>query len=494
MTYRATSKHKRLSILHKGLLIISIPLVFELFFVFVLVHLLDESSQHIASEIRSQDKLVAVETMIKELSDSTTSAVIYNVTRQEEFKDRNEKSRGRLRKTYSKLARLCADDPDELESVQKLYASASGWMEQQDKALTMLPQARMSAFFAMPGFDEAQRLMLMRPEGAARVILDKEQKVQTVQPKLRQQSIIRLQILILFGLAIHISITVFLANLFAKYISQRLQNVLNNTFKLGARMPLDPPLRGTDEIADLDHALHETASEILDFEKFKEQLVAVVSHELRTPLTSVQGTLTLLEAGALGEFPPKTLIEVECAQRSVKQLIDLINNLLLLERLEAGSQVVRQAELNLADIIAEVLDGNEELAKSKNIQIECNFDYLPTTGDWEKLAQAVQIIVETSMLRSPDGGRIGILADVDQTQNNIELQVVDQGVALLPVQANTYFDRERDFEDIVGGKARVLTLALCKAIIIAHEGSLSAVTEGSNTYFLLKLPMRRPMP
>jgi hypothetical protein len=75
MTYRGDNKSGRQSILQKGLLIISIPLVFELFFVAVLIHLLDESGQHIAREIASQDKIVAVETMVKEISDSMTSAI-----------------------------------------------------------------------------------------------------------------------------------------------------------------------------------------------------------------------------------------------------------------------------------------------------------------------------------------------------------------------------------------------------------------------------------
>ncbi|MBX9693870.1 MAG: hypothetical protein K2Z81_15900, partial [Cyanobacteria bacterium] len=60
----------RLTVLHKGLIIISIPLIFELFFVVVLVDLLNQSAKHITNEMKSQDKLVGVETMIKELADS----------------------------------------------------------------------------------------------------------------------------------------------------------------------------------------------------------------------------------------------------------------------------------------------------------------------------------------------------------------------------------------------------------------------------------------
>jgi signal transduction histidine kinase len=457
--------------------------------VFVLIHLLDESGQHIAREIHSQDKIVAVETMIKELADSTTSAILYNVTRREDLHERNSKSRVKLRKNYARLTRLCADDPDELESASRLYASASGWMEQQDKAIASSPQDRMSAFFAIPGFTAAQQLLVMRPEGAARVILDKEQKVLTVQPKLRQQSIVRMQILILFGLAVHISITVFLANFFAKYISQRLENVLKNTLKLGARLPLDPPLRGTDEIADLDHALHETASEILEFEKFKQQLVAVVSHELRTPLTSVQGTLTLLEAGALGEYSEKSKAEIALAQASLKQLIDLINNLLLLERLEAGSQLMKQNEIDIGHIIVDVLDLQEETIEKKEIKVDCVFDELPMLGDWDKLFQVFEILIETCLMRVPSGETLKIVGSIDN-QDNIELKLFDSGPRLSSARAASYFDRTRDIDPSEGSKGRILHLALAQAIVVAHKGTLTAVSDSKSSHFELKLPMR----
>lgn len=493
MTYRATSKHTRLSILHKGLIIISIPLVFELFFVFVLINLLDESSKHITAEIQSQDKIVCVETMIKELSDSTTSAVLYNVTRRQEFKDRNEKSRTRMRKMYSKLVKLCSNNHAEADAVERLNQSANMYIEQQDRAFAMSPQNSMSAFFAIPAFFQTQQFMMMRPDGAPRTILDAEEKVQTVEPKLRQQSIVRLQILILFGLAVHISITLFLVNFFARYISQRMDNVLTNTLKLGARMPLNPPLRGTDEIADLDHALHETASEILDFEKFKQQLVGMVSHELRTPLTSVQGTLTLFEAGALGPISDKATVEIEKAQASLKHLIALINNLLLLERLEAGSQVLKSEDLDIAEMIDDALEEFAKLAESKDVAIQCNVSELTMIGDWEKLLHAFYIVIETSIKRAPPNSTFSISAD-SESGSNVEIKISDEGPALTAVRAATYFDRNRDNDDPEideDERGRILFLALSKAIIEAHGGSLGVSSDESQTCFTVKLPVRK---
>lgn len=523
MTYRETNKFKRLSILHKGLIIIAIPLLFELFFVFVLLHLLDESNSVIKKEIESQDKIVCVETLIKEISDSTTSSVLYNATRNESLRKRNERSRTRLRKTTAKLIRLCENDPAERDAALRLNRSATSWMEQQDRALVSTPQARLSAFFAIPGFVEAQQLLVMRPEGSTRVILEREQKLQSAQPRLRQQAIWRIQLLMLFGLTVHTTITIFLAYSFARYVSQRLDNVLTNTLKLGARMPLEQPLRGTDEIADLDHALHKTASEILNFEKFKQQLVAVVSHELRTPLTSVQGTLTLAEEGALGSFTERSLLEISKAQSNVETLIELINNLLLLERLEAGSQVIKQGLLDLKRLVLQAVKEKESFARSKNIQLDVvSLDQVreaihqvsaaqpensedshiqsandeqggtaeyQLVGDEDKLAIALGIMIDTALLRAPENSTVAVSLRIEQ--DRLEIRIVDPGMTLTAQQAHNFWDRTRELNQDEHGKARLLLLALTKLIVNAHDGTVSIATESKSTIQTVRLPQRR---
>ncbi len=496
MTYRENNKYKRLSILHKGLIIIAIPLLFELFFVFVLLHLLDESNSIISKEIESQDKIVCVETLIKEIADSTTSSVLYNVTRNEGLRKRNENSRAKLRKNATKLIRLCEKDPTERDAALRLNRSAISWMEQQDRALISMPQARLSAFFAIPGFVEVQHLLVMRPEGSTRVILEREQKLQSAQPRLRRQAIWRIQLLMLFGLTVHVTITIFLAYSFARYVSQRLDNVLKNTLKLGARMPLEPPLRGTDEIADLDHALHKTASEILNFEKFKEQLVAVVSHELRTPLTSVQGTLTLAEAGALGQFSDKSILEINKAQENIEMLIELINNLLLLERMEAGSQVVKQNTLNFSRLLHKVIEEKREKFESKKLQLkldgavtDCGQEDFHLVGDDEKLTLAVGIIFDTAILRAPEGSIVEVTLKIDQER--LELKITDKGSILTAQQAHNFFERTRDVDDEEQGKARTLLLALTKSIVAAHHGFISVSSDRKTTTQQLRLPQKR---
>src|SRR5208283_2343267 len=102
------------------------------------------------------------------------------------------------------------------------------------------------------------------------------------------------------------------------------------------RQTLNPELGGSDEIAHLDHVFHAMVRELDDADKVKKQLISMVNHELRAPLTSVSATLTLLEAGALGELSEPVRRRLISTESDVKRLISLINDLLDIEKMEAG--------------------------------------------------------------------------------------------------------------------------------------------------------------
>ena len=95
----------KLSILHKGLMIVSVPLLFEALFVAVLVSQIDQTATHINREMRSHDIIIAVETVLKEIAASTTTAIIYNVSRRPDLLDRLEESHEEIRSSSARLPR-----------------------------------------------------------------------------------------------------------------------------------------------------------------------------------------------------------------------------------------------------------------------------------------------------------------------------------------------------------------------------------------------------
>lgn len=490
----------KLSILHKGLLIVSIPLLFEVFFVIVLVNQIDQTSEHIKIEKRSQDIIISVETILKEIADSTTSAIIYNVSRRPDLLTRHRKSREKINKHIARLKRLTKSDPEESAAASRMASSARHWGKRQDEAIEADPRFRLGAFFFMPRNSEVSNLLVMRSEGAGKTIIEKENRIQSIQPKLLKQSIFRIQVLLVFGAIVNITITVFLAIYFAKYISQRLNNVLTNTFKLGARMELNPPMRGDDEIAVLDKALHDSAKEIIEFETFKEQLIGVVSHELRTPLTSIQGTLTLLQAGAMGDYPDPMMKSVESTQEHLTKLINLVNDLLLIERLESGSQVIKQEDIDLKALVeASYQETQKELALA-NPSVVVSGQECSTIGDTQLLTRAFSIVLSISQERLM--GERETLVVVDETVDGISIIFQDNAQMIQEDELEQFFTRdklekleeeeeEEDSDEKKSQGANILSKSLCKAIVTAHGGRITIDSSQESTSITILLPYRR---
>ncbi|MBZ0186383.1 MAG: hypothetical protein K8F91_09070 [Candidatus Obscuribacterales bacterium] len=481
----------KLSILHKGLIIVSIPLLFEIFFVVVLMGLLDESTKHIRRQIRSQDKIVCVETILKELADSTITSIIYNVTRRQDLVERRDQSVRRLLASAEKLTRLTSGDEQEKEATGRIRNSAMLWLQYQEQVVNSPPRQRLSSFLQIRSMGQAQQLMVMRSDGSTKAIIDKEKDLQTVEPALRRQAIMRIHLFLLFGVVTNLTITGFLATYMARYFSARLDNVLANTFKLGARLPLNPPLRGDDEMAELDEALHASATELLEFEAFKEQLIGVVSHELRTPLTSISGTLTLLEAGAMGEFPEHALIEVEKTQESLNKLISLVNNLLLLERLEAGSQIIKQEQIALHEVIDSLIADNAVRTKEKDLTINVTTADITVTGDQTLLPQALRFLFDATISRAPRSSTI--IVSVLQNVDNLEIHLNDEGEPLEHWEQVQFFSRSEneEYEPRSRTAGEILSLSLSKAILTGHKGSASIISYQSSTTIIARLPYRR---
>lgn len=484
----------KLSILHKGLMIVSVPLLFEALFVAVLVSQIDQTAIHINREMRSHDIIIAVETVLKEIAASTTTAIIYNVSRRPDLLARLEESHEEIRSSSARLMRLTRDDDMERSEAARLNASARDWIKNQEKVVNSDPKNRLGAFFATSG--NVGNLLLVHSEGSSKTIIERERQIQTVEPQLFRDSIFRIQILLLFGAVVNITITFFLARYFARYISQRLDNVLTNTFKLGARMELNPPMRGDDEIAELDQALHQTASEIMEFETFKEQLIGVVSHEMRTPLTSIQGTLTLLQAGAMGDYPQTLHRSVDETQTQLTRLIHLVNDLLLVERLESGSQVIKQENINLPDLIRQSYERvlNEWSPACPALNMEANTEKnsveLTTVGDSMLLEKAFTILLLASQARMSAQRESLVL--VEPGKDGINIIIEDQGPPIDEHERLQYFSKtSQQMTSLNCPHLDVLSGALAKAIITAHGGKLDLSSESTSTAFTIWLPYRR---
>ncbi|WP_341862166.1 PAS domain-containing sensor histidine kinase [Gymnodinialimonas sp. 57CJ19] len=214
-------------------------------------------------------------------------------------------------------------------------------------------------------------------------------------------------------------------------------------------------------------------------EKLKLTSVSTVSHELRTPLTSIKGALRLLESGGLGDMSDKAKHMIAIANRNSDRLLALVNDILVLEKIEAGEMSVTWQEVNLKDLLAEAAENHASYAEQTNVRFEVvssEFDAV-VQADPERLMQVLANLMSNAAKFSPPNGTVHLhLKDVGDAWR---LCVEDHGPGIPEAARKTLFDSffQVTADTRYSRPGTGLGLTISKRIMELHGGSISFTTE-----------------
>src|SRR5438105_564048 len=187
-----------------------------------------------------------------------------------------------------------------------------------------------------------------------------------------------------------------------------------------------------DEIAQANMALYES-------NRLKGDFLATMSHELRTPLNSILGFSEVLLSG--NQLSDKQQRWVGNIQSSGERLLNLINDILDLAKIEAGKMEVRLEEFNIHDIAEGMLSMFRPLAEKKNIDLRSQVapDIPHLRQDPTKLQQILQNLLSNAIKFTPEGGRVLLRAEADAA--HLVLTVTDTGVGIAPEEQELVFEK-----------------------------------------------------
>jgi PAS domain S-box-containing protein len=232
-----------------------------------------------------------------------------------------------------------------------------------------------------------------------------------------------------------------------------------------------------------------------EVERMKNEFVSVVSHELRTPLTSIRGALGLIEGGVMGEVQSEMLEMVSIARANADRLIRLVNDILDLEKMEAGKLELKRTDLVLEGVLRNVISGIQQLADRSQVTLvtEVPSD-LVLFADEDRMVQLLTNLVSNAVKFSPKGGKVVVRAS-RRGPRMVRIAVTDQGPGIAPDQIGRLFAKfqQLDAADDRKRGGTGLGLAISKAIAEQHGGSVgveSAVGRGST--FHVDLPAQMP--
>lgn len=240
--------------------------------------------------------------------------------------------------------------------------------------------------------------------------------------------------------------------------------------------------------ARLVSRLEESLEHLKEMNRLKDDFVASVSHELRTPLTSIQGYVkTLLRKDAAFE-PDVRRSFLETVDRQSERLRVLIEDLLIVSRLEAQQVRAVNKPFELQELLTEIVDELEPRVVGRSIRVTA--EKLPVVvGDKEKVRQIVSNLVENALKYTPEGTPIKISARAEGA--GIEIDVEDRGSGIDPSVQDKIFDRffqvDQSTTRPAGGAG--LGLYICRRLAEIVGGRLwLASSSSSGSVFSLWIP------
>jgi len=246
------------------------------------------------------------------------------------------------------------------------------------------------------------------------------------------------------------------------------------------------------KVAERTNELMEANIKLKEVDRLKSEFLATMSHELRTPLNSIIGFTGILLQGLSGEINEEQRKQLSMVYGSAKHLLNLINDILDLSRIESGKVEVSMQRFMIKDVVSEVAHSLAPMISQKGLRLitEILDEPLEIFSDRKKVFQILLNLVNNAV-KFTERGEIRTACKADH--NNLEVTVSDTGVGIKKENMKLLFEA---FRQIDGTSQRRyegagLGLHLCQRMVTLLGGRIWVESEyGKGSRFTFTLPLR----
>lgn len=241
----------------------------------------------------------------------------------------------------------------------------------------------------------------------------------------------------------------------------------------------------TKEISQLTDTINDLAVTLETQEKLRKRLTGDVAHELRTPVATLQSHL---EAMLDGIWEPSSDRLTSCHEETMR-INRLIGDLEKLARYESDNMILNKEEFCLCELIKRIMQNFENEFMQKNIKIQIKCEKFKLFADRDKISQVLINLISNALKYSNNDGQVIIAAASNET--NTTITVSDTGIGIseedLPYVFERFYRADKSRNRMTGGSG--IGLAIAKAIVEAHKGSISVTSRlNEGTVFTVVLP------
>ncbi len=244
-----------------------------------------------------------------------------------------------------------------------------------------------------------------------------------------------------------------------------------------------------DELQAQASELETKRIQVEEADRLKSEFLSNMSHELRTPLNSIMSLSQLMISRGVDKEPAKTLKYLNVIDRNGRQLLNLINDILDLTKIESGRMDIFPTKFEAKHLVDRVMETVQPLAQKKNLQIQMNVDNAPLLFSDEEKVYQILLNCCSNAIKFTDQGTISL--HVTEKNGTVCFSVKDTGIGILAEDIENIFDQ---FRQVDGSFTRAhegtgLGLAISRKLALLLGGDIKVEsTPGTGSVFILSMP------
>lgn len=460
------------------MLLVGIPVMFQLVFTLVIGFLYVQSEREAWKEAQARLLAVRVNAIHQDMWAGGELLFAYSVLHDKAILDKWNKKKAAIVEELDALKKLSIDSEDSKSTYGSMLVLSNRGIEMIERAVSKLTGGLGDVFAEIrPYLSELSKEM-----DVALVREVEEQSANLIAGYKSRQIIAGL---LYASIAADVVIAIALSTFFATSINQRLLIISDNTRRIRERKELNPSVQGTDEIAHLDSQFHQLVGALRESENLRSEFMAMTSHDLKTPLMSVDISLELIRRELEERQSGTVSREIEAAQDNMHRVLLLINDLLDLEKGMSGKLHLELEDLDLAEAVQRAVNAVRPLAERKKITVASEVESVEIVADRRRFDQVLINLLTNAVKFSPQDSLITLQSK--DLGSQVEIRVKDQGIGISDADRERIFDR---FEQSGTGRLENdygsgLGLAICRTIMESHGGTIGVdpSTEGGSEFW-----------
>lgn len=475
----------RFSILNKGLVFITIPLLLQVFFFVQLLNLVDYT-QELSRQQALNNRIIPLiaEAFVKfgnVWADIGASALT------PDLQSGNLDNTRAYTEEINALLREMKVVAKDYKPLEPALAVAQKMQKEQTAVLENFQHEPHLSLTRIVEFKKHLRGSISTAREMEVVLHQQRRSLEEKSQQIAREQV-RIRNVVLGGFVVDFLLTLILLLIFLSNIAGRLRLLVRNARNLPTGEKFVARVEGKDELAYLDEVLFDAAARLKRAAQYRNSMLSMLAHDMRTPLLNANLALEILENPQVSdERREKYLVSV---RNNHQWLLTLIDDLITIEKLKEGELELTYELFNLNDLLNVAINNLKNKSEVKQVNVQVRTGNVEILADSKRILRVVTNLIGNAIRYSPV--KSSVVVTCQSESESITVIVKDDGPGVAKADQLAIFEKYyqgEHSEKALDAEGFGLGLAICKLIVEAHGGEIGVESDtGDGSSFWFRLP------